>query len=115
MADLVIDSNLTADSNFTTPINVHSETFSTQELGNVILETYSDINGVKDILLQIYHDDVNIKVILKERPNDRQLSELINRQLTIHKKFNYSFSFNFEYIPFDLYKRSDNDSSILKP
>lgn len=73
-------------------------------ISNVILEAYRDINRVKDILIQIYHDDINIKVILKERPSDRQLSELISRQLIIHKKFNYSFSFNFEYIPFDLYK-----------
>jgi len=115
MADLAINSNLTIGSNFTTPINVHSETFSTQELGDVILEAYKDINGVKDILLQIYHDDINIKVILRKRPNDKQLRELINRQLIIHEKFNYSFSFNFEYIPFDFYKRNDNDSSILKP
>ena len=114
MADLTIDPNLTIDQDFSTPISVHSETFSTQELGLVIIEAYKGIKEVEDIFLQVYHDDINIKVILKKRPGDNLLNELINRQLTIHEKFNYSFSFNFEYIPSYLYQQNENDSSILK-
>lgn len=99
--------------NTTTPISIHSETYSTRDLGSVIEDVYKNKNNIKNIYLQIYHDDIIVKVILKKRASDRELNKLIDVQADIHEKFNYSFAFNFEYIQKDQFIEADNDYKIL--
>lgn len=96
-----------------TPISIHSKTYSTRDLGSVIKEIYKNINIIKNIYLQIYHEDIIVKVILKNKASDRVLSKLIDAQANIHEKFNYSFAFNFEYIQEGQFAETDNDYKIL--
>jgi hypothetical protein len=101
------------DPNTTTPISIHSETFSTKDLGSIIDDAYKNNAIIKNVFLQIYHDDIIVKVILKRRASDRELLHLIDMQAFLHEKFNYSFAFNFEYIQEDQFFKSDADYQII--
>ncbi len=103
----------TIDPNTTTPISVHSETYSTRDLGSIIKEIYKGINIIKSIYLQIYHDDIIVKVILKNRASDRELSKLIDAQANVHERFNYSFAFSFEYVQEEQFAETDNDYKVF--
>ena len=97
----------------TTPISIHSETYSTRDLGSKISEAYRDIEIIKNVYLQIHHDDIRVKIILNQRATDDELNKLIDSQLIIHEKFNYSFSFDFDYILDEQFIESDFDDKIL--
>jgi hypothetical protein len=103
----------TIDINTTTPISVHSKTYSTSDLGFMIKKVYEGIGVIRNIYLQIDHDDIIVKVVLKNRASDRELSKLIDAQVDVHEKFNYSFAFNFEYIQEEQFVEADSDYKIL--
>lgn len=103
---------LTVDPKFSTPISVNSETYSTQDLGSIIRVIYETLDFVQSVYLRIVHNDINIKVVLKHRATDKELDLLIKKQLLVHEKFNYSFSFNFEYAPLEFFVEDETDSKI---
>lgn len=105
-------SELTVDPNFSTPISVNSETYSTQDLGSIIRVIYETLDIAQNVYLRIVHNDINIKVVLRHKATDRELDTLIEKQLLVHKKFNYSFSFNFEYVPLEFFIEDETDSKI---
>ncbi len=106
MPELIIDQN------FSTPISVHSDTYSTEDLGSEIRVIYKRLDIVQNVYLRIVNNDINIKVVLKHRATDRELDILIEKQLLVHEKFNYSFSFNFEYIPLEFFVENESESKL---
>lgn len=96
-----------------TQMSVSSQTFSTHDIYTAVLEAYENIDEIDDILVEVFREHINIRIVLKNAYSNELLEKLIDRQLIVHKQLNYSYMFNFDYVIKGFYNPNDNEISLL--